>query len=72
MVGEFHRDVAGLLGYPVGDRLGGHACDSDETRVVVDEDEHVEPPEQHRVNMDEVAGDDALSLGVEERCPARS
>ena len=40
-------------------------------RVVVDEEEHVEPAEQHGVDAEEVAGDQALRLGGEELRPGR-
>src|ERR1700722_10886636 len=51
LVGERHREVAGLLGRPVGRRVGGHAGDSYDTRLVVDEHEDVEPAEKDRVDM---------------------
>ena len=50
LVGEVHREVAGLLGHPLGDRVGGDAGDPYETRVVVDEHEHVEPAEEDGVD----------------------
>ena len=37
LVGEVHREIAGLLGHPIGYRRGGHAGDPHETRVVVGE-----------------------------------
>ena len=70
-VGEVHREVPGLLGHPVGDRLGGDAADPYETRVVVDEDEHVEPAEEHGVDMEEVTRHQALRLGGKELRPGR-
>ena len=38
LFGGVHREVASLLGDPAGDRLGGHAGDPHETRVVDHED----------------------------------
>jgi len=38
---------------------------------VVDGEEHVEPAEQHGVDGEEIAGDDALSLRSEELGPVR-
>ena len=72
LVGEVHREVAGLLGHPVGDRLGGHAGDPDKARVVVDEHEDVEPAEEHRVDMEEVARHQSLRLCGKELRPGRS
>jgi hypothetical protein len=38
LLGELHAEVAGLLGHPVGDRIGSHAGDPDGPGVVVDEE----------------------------------
>ncbi len=43
LVGELHREVAGLLGHPRGRRFGRDAGDTHEAPVVMDEHEHVEP-----------------------------
>ena len=72
VVSKLHREVAGLLGHPSGDRLGGDASDPHEPRVVVDEHEHVEPAEENRVDMEEVARDESLRLRGEELCPGSS
>ncbi len=72
LVGELHREVSSLLGDPVDDRRGGDSGDSYETAVVVDEDEHVEPTEEHRVDVEEVARDQTLGLCSEELRPGRS
>jgi len=61
--------VAGLLGDPARDRIGRHPCEVDPTGVVVDEEQHVEPPEQHSIDAEEVTGDQALGLGPEELSP---
>jgi hypothetical protein len=60
-LGELHADVSGLLGHPVGDRPGRQACDPDDPRVVVDEEEHVGPAEQHGIHAEKVAGDQAFA-----------
>ena len=65
-VGEVHREVAGLLGHPVSSRLGDHAGDPHEARVVVDEHQDVEPAEEDRVDMEEVAGHQSFRLCGEE------
>jgi hypothetical protein len=72
LFGEVHREVAGLLGDPAGDRVGRDAGDSDTSRVVVDEHEHVEPAEKDGVDMEEVARHQPLGLGREELRPGRS
>ncbi len=66
LLGELQADVAGLLGHPVSGRLGGHAGDPVSPDVVVDEEEHVEPAEQHGVDAEEVAIDQALRLSGED------
>jgi hypothetical protein len=48
--GELDRDVAGLLGDPVDDGIGGHAGYPDETGLVVDEYKHVRPMEHSSVS----------------------
>jgi hypothetical protein len=52
--GEAGKQARALVGaetpsarHPVGGGIGGDASDPDEARVVVDEEEHTEPPEQH-------------------------
>lgn len=56
--------------HPVGGGIGGDASDPDEARVVVDQEEYIEPPEQHGFDAEEVAGDQALHLSGEELGPA--
>ena len=51
VVSEVHRDIAGLLGDPAGDRVGRDAGDPYATAVVVDEHEHVEPAEKDGVDV---------------------
>jgi hypothetical protein len=57
------------LGDPAGDRVGRHPGDADEAGAVLDEEQHVEPPEQDGVDREEVAGDQALGLGMKELPP---
>ena len=47
LFGENHAEVPGLQGHPVNGRSGGDARGPDETHAVVNEEEHLEPPEQH-------------------------
>ena len=69
LLGECHAEVPGLLGHPVGGGIGGDAGDPDEERVVVDEEEHIEPPKQHGFDAEEVARDRAVRLSGEELGP---
>jgi len=72
VVGEVHRDIAGLLGDPAGDRVGRDAGDPHATAVVVDEHEHVEPAEENGVDVEEVARLQTFRLAGEELRPGRS
>ena len=72
LVGELHREVASLLGHPVSGRLGGHAGNPHQARVVVDEHEDVQPAEKDGVDVEEVARRQSLGLCGEELCPGRS
>ena len=69
LLGELHANVASLLGHPLADRMSRHTGNSDQAHVVVDEEEHVESAEQHRVDAQEVAGHQALRLGGEKLRP---
>ena len=55
-LGEHHGQVAGLLDDPRSDRAGGDSGQVDPSGVELDEEEHVEAPQQHRVDGEEVAG----------------
>ena len=68
-LGEVHRQVAGLLGHPVGDWVSRDAGDADEERVMVDEHEDVEPAEKNGVDVEEVTGHQSLRLRGEELRP---
>lgn len=71
VLAELHTEVAGLLGHPVGDGLGGNAGDPHETSVVLDEDQHVESAKEHGVDVEEVAGNKPFRLCGEELAPCR-
>jgi hypothetical protein len=49
--------------------MSGHASDPDGPGVVVDEEEHVDPAEQHGIDAEEVARDQTLRLSSEELRP---
>ena len=54
-----HREVAGLLGDPGAGRVRRDAGEVDAPRAELDEEQHVDAPQQDRVDAEEVAGDDA-------------
>jgi len=62
-------EVAGLLGHPAGHGAGRDTGEVDPTGVVVDEEQHVETPEQDGVDREEVTGDQTLRLSLEELRP---
>jgi len=71
-LGEVRADVPGLLGHPVPRWLGGHAGEANEASVVLDEEQDVEASEQEGVHVEEVTGDQALRLEMEELSPGRT
>jgi hypothetical protein len=48
-----NRQVTGLLGDPVPDRVGRHAGQEDLASLEVDEEQHIEPAQSDRVDMEE-------------------
>ncbi len=70
--GEVGADVSGLLGHPDPDRFGCHTGETNEAGVVFDEEQDVEASDQEGVDAEEVAGDEALCLGMEKLGPTGS
>ncbi len=64
-----HDEVAGLLGYPGAVGVGTDAAQAHPTAAYLDEEQHVEPPERHGLDGEEVAGHDAGGLGPQEFGP---
>jgi hypothetical protein len=64
--GKQCAQVAGLLGGPLPHWVSGHAGQEHLPTVEVDEEQHIEPAERDRVDMEEVAGKCAGSLCSEE------
>jgi hypothetical protein len=58
-VGEVDPEVARLLCHPLAGRIPRAAREPDATAAMRDEEEHVEAPQQDRLDGKEVAGDDA-------------
>jgi hypothetical protein len=68
---EVHEQVAGLLGNPGTGRVSGGADNLDSAGRQFQEEQDVDPFEEHRVDGEEVAGEDAVGLGGEELFPCR-
>ncbi|MEV4360937.1 hypothetical protein [Nonomuraea sp. NPDC049625] len=67
---EVHEQVSGLLGRPSAGRVRGHARDVHTPRRHLDEDQHIQPFEQYRLDHQEVTRDDRVRLGGQELPPA--
>ena len=70
-VPHVHGEVAGLLRRPRPGRVRGHPGHVQPSGAVLDEHQHIEPLEQHRLDDQEVTGDDGVRLGGEELPPGR-
>ena len=55
-----------MLGDPLPHRVGRDADQVHATRVDLDEEQHVEPAQEHRVDGEEVAGQHRRRLGSQE------
>jgi hypothetical protein len=66
---KMHEQIAGLLDHPRSGRVGCDAGDVDLSAGQVDEEQHVDPLEEHRIDGEEVAGQDRLGLSGEEPPP---
>jgi hypothetical protein len=69
LLAEHQQQVAGLLGDPGTVGIGGHARQVDPSRLVFDEEQHVQPPPPDRVDGQEVARHDPSRLPAQERRP---
>ena len=69
---EVHEQVAGLLGQPGAGRVGGDPEDVHAAGGVLDDEERVEPVQGDGVEVEQVAGEDRVRLGLQEFCPRRS
>lgn len=64
-------EVAGLLDRPLRGRMRGHTSDVQAARAVLEEDQRVDPAKIDQVDVQEVAGDDAVGLRRQELSPRR-
>ena len=68
---EVHQEVAGLLGGPGSGRMGGDAQDVHGPGLDLHHEQDVQALEQHGVDVQEVARQDAGRLGGQELPPGR-
>src|ERR1019366_406232 len=68
-VAEVHEEVAGLLRGPGAVRVGGHSEDVHVPGAHLHHEQHVQAPEEDRVDMEEVAGQQPVCLCAQERPP---
>ena len=61
-----------MLSHPLPRWVGGDAGEVDPPGVALDEEQHVEPSEQHRVDGEGVAGQHRRSLRSQELGPGRT
>jgi len=66
---EVHEQVAGELSQPSAGGMSGHAQDVYATGGVFDDEERVELVQVDRVEVEQVAGEDAVGLRAEELSP---
>ena len=59
---ELHQQVARLVGHPPPVRVRGDSCQADAPGSELDEEEHVEAPEEQGVDGEEIALEDARRL----------
>ena len=64
------QQVAGLLSDPRAIRVGSDSGEVDPAGIQLDEQQHIQPSQPHRVDGEEVAGHDASGLLAQERRPA--
>ena len=68
-VAEVHDQVAGPLGSPCAVRVGSHAQDVHVPGLYLHDEQHVQALEEDRVDVEEIAGQHAISLSAQERPP---
>jgi hypothetical protein len=66
---DVHGESAGLLHRPRAGRACGHSAQVKPAGPVLDEHQHVQPLEHHRLDDQEFAGDDGARLSGEELPP---
>ena len=69
---EVYEQVARLLGGPRAVWVGGHSEDVHVPGPHLHDEQHVQAPEEDRVHMKEIAGQQAISLRAQERPDRKS
>jgi hypothetical protein len=64
-----YEQITGLLGSPCAVRVGGYAEDVYVPGRYLHDEQHVQAPEEDRVDMEEIAGEQSVRLSAEERPP---
>jgi hypothetical protein len=59
---QVHEQIPGLLDHPRAVRVGGEAGEVDPSTGDLDEEQHVDPFEEHRVDREEITGQHGLGL----------
>jgi hypothetical protein len=67
---QIQQQVPPLLGRPRPVRVGGDAQDADGARLDLQHDQHIEPPQRHRVDAEDVDREHPGGLGAQELPPA--
>jgi hypothetical protein len=65
---EIHQQVAGLLGHPGAGRMRGDAGQVHAAGTVLDKEQHVQAPQEHGVDVEEICCEDRRDLPGQE-CP---
>src|ERR1019366_5904999 len=66
------QQVTRLLGDPRAARMPGHTQNVDPAGLDLDDEEHIDPAEQNRVNVEEVTRQHPICLGAQELPPAHT
>jgi len=66
---QVHDEVAGLLGGPRAGRVRGHPEDVHPAGGDLHDEQHVDPAQRHRVEVEEVTGQQSAGLGTQELAP---
>jgi hypothetical protein len=69
---QVHRQTPGLLRDPGAGRTCGHVGEVDSAGGDLEEEQHVDAFEEHRVDGNEVTGNDGVGLRGQELPPGRS
>ena len=69
MILEVHQEITGLLGHPPARGMGRDSGQVHAPGAMLNEEQHVQAAQEHRVDVEEVRGEDRLRLGFQERPP---